>query len=122
MFDREGALQQSFQVGETAVSDLLASRGALDAAYCAGRLTLFKRGRVSATAELPEYFTELTGCGSGVLAWKGSSVWLIDPSGRVQLAAQSDRPIRGVWGCATGFYVLAGELASFTGPAASSVR
>jgi outer membrane protein assembly factor BamB len=122
VFDREGALQQSFQVGETAVSDLLVSRGALNAAYCAGRLTLFESGRVSATAELPEYYTELTDCGSGVLAWKWNSVWLVDPSGRVQLAAQSDRPIRGVWGFGTGFYVLAGELASFASPAARDLQ
>ena len=69
---------------------------------------------MSATTELPEYFTELRDCGSGVLAWKSNSVWLID-RGRVQLAAEAARPIRGVWGCPAGFYVLAGELSAFAG-------
>jgi len=113
VFDREGVLQRSFQVGETAVTDLLAGGGGLKAACCGGRLTLFDKGRVSATTELPEHFAELETCGNGVLAWKLKSLWLVDASGRVQLAAESDRPIRGVWGCATGFYVLAGGLASF---------
>jgi len=31
----------------------------------------------------------------------------------VQLVAETDRPIRGVWGHSGGFYVLAGELSSF---------
>jgi hypothetical protein len=63
---------------------------------------------------LPEYFVGLAECGVGVLAWKFNSVWLIEPSGRVQLAAQAACPIRGVWGHATGFRVHAGGgLASF---------
>ena len=102
-------------MGETAVSDLLVVAGRLKAAYCAGRLTLFERGMVSTAVELPEYFAELTDCGSGVLAWRSKSVWLIDGSGRVEVAAEADRPIRGVWGYPTGFYILAGELAALAG-------
>ena len=115
IFDREGTLERSFQVGETAVTDLLVVAGGLRAAYCAGRLTLFERGMVSTAIELPEYFAELTDCGSGVLAWRSNSVWFIDRSGRVKLAAEAARPIRGVWGCPAGFYVLAGELSAFAG-------
>jgi hypothetical protein len=112
-FDRDGRLKGTFQVGRAAVSDLLIDAEGVKAAYCAGRLTLFDGTRISATIELPEYFAELEACGSGVLVWKSNAVWLVEPSGRVQLAATTDRPIRGCWGHATGFYVLAGELASF---------
>jgi hypothetical protein len=113
VFDRDGRLQQTFQVGRTAVSGLLIDAYGIKAAYCAGRLTLFEDARIGATIELPEYLAELEACGSGVLAWKSNAVWLVEASGRVQLAATTDRPIRGCWGHATGFYVLAGELASF---------
>jgi hypothetical protein len=86
----------------------------LRAAHCAGRLTLFDEEGITGATELPEYFVALAECEFGVLAWKFNSVWLIEPSGRVQLAAQASCPICGVWGHTTGFHVLAGgELASF---------
>jgi hypothetical protein len=113
IFDREGAVRMTFHVGDGPVSELLVNAEGLKAAHCAGRLTLFDEAGVTGTTELPEYFVELAECGIGVLAWKFNSVWLIEPSGRVQLAAQTSCPIRGVWGHATGFHVLAGgELAS----------
>jgi hypothetical protein len=113
VFDWDGSLKRTIQVGETAVSALLVTAGGLRAAYCAGRVTLFDGGRITGSTELPEYFAELGDCGTGVLAWRSKSVWLIEASGRVQLAAETDRPMRGVWGHPSGFYVLAGELASF---------
>jgi hypothetical protein len=112
VFDWNGSLQRTFHVGETAVSDLLVTPTAVKAAYCAGRLTLFDKGRITASTELPENAAELSHCGSGVVVWKSKSVWVVEPAGRVQLAAETDRPIRGVWGHSSGFYVLAGELSS----------
>ena len=113
VFDWEGSLKRTFQVGDTAVSDLLVTGAGLRAAYSAGRLTLFDLGRISASTEMPDYSAELSDCGNGVLAWQSKSVWLVESSGRVQLVAETDRPIKGVWGHSAGFYVLAGELASF---------
>jgi hypothetical protein len=113
VFDWDGSLRRTFQVGETAVSELLVTTGGLRAAYCAGRVTLFDGGRISGSTEMPEYSAELAECGTGVLAWQSKSVWLIESSGRVQVVAETDRPIRGVWGHSGGFYVLAGELSSF---------
>jgi hypothetical protein len=107
-------LRKTFHAGDGPVSELLVDAGGLKASHCAGRLTLFDEDGITGTTELPEYFVDLAECGIGVLAWKFNSLWLIEPSGRVQLAAQASRPIRGVWGHATGFHVLAGgELASF---------
>jgi hypothetical protein len=103
VFDRQGTLNQSFQVGETAVSDLLTSAGELKAACCAVRLTLLEHGRISGTVELPEYYVELANCGKGVLAWKSNSLWLVDPSGQVRLTAETDRPILGRGGMPAGF-------------------
>jgi hypothetical protein len=114
IFDREGVVRRSFHVGDGPVSELLVDSGGLKAAHCAGRLTLFDSEGVTGATELPEYFVALAECEFGVLAWKFNSVWLTEPSGRVQLAAQTSCPIRGVWGHAAGFRVLAGgELASF---------
>jgi hypothetical protein len=114
VFDWDGSLKETFQVGEAAVADLLVTPAGLRAAYCAGQLTVFSGGRISAVTELPEYFAELSDCGDRVLAWKSNSVWVVEDSGRVQLAAETDRPIRGAWGHSNGFYVLAGgELSSF---------
>jgi hypothetical protein len=112
-FDREGAVRATYRVGDASVEEMLVSATELKAAYCAGRLTQFEDGRVSATTELPEYLVNLAECGNGVLAWKENSVWLVEASGRVAMAAESALPIRGVWGHGTGFYVLTGELASF---------
>jgi hypothetical protein len=112
-FDSEGILRATYRVGEASVEEVLVSASELKAAYCAGRLTQFAKGRVSSTTELPEYFVNLAECGNEVLAWKSNALWLVETSGRVQLAAESVRPIRGVWGHGTGFYVLTGELASF---------
>jgi hypothetical protein len=112
-FDREGILRATYRVGEASVEEVLVSASELKAAYCAGQLTQFRDGRVSATTELPEYFVNLAECGNGVLAWKANSVWLVEASGRVAMSAESARPIRGIWGHGTGFYVLTGELASF---------
>ena len=89
------------------------SRWAARRGYGAGRVTLFDGGRISGSTEMPEYSAELAECGTGVLAWQSKSVWLIESSGRVQVVAETDRPIRGVWGQSGGFYVLAGELSSF---------
>ena len=113
VFDGHGSLKRTFQVGETAVCDLLITPRGPKAASSAGRLTLFDAGRISASIEMPDYFAELGDCGSDVLAWQAKSVWLVKSSGRVQLVAETDRPIRGVWGHSGGFYVLAGELSSF---------
>ena len=96
-----------------AVRDLVITPRGPKAASSAGRLTLFDAGRISASIEMPDYFAELGDCGSDVLAWQAKSVWLVKSSGRVQLVAETDRPIRGVWGHSGGFYVLAGELSSF---------
>ena len=98
---------------ETAVSELLVTTGGLRAAYCAGRLTLFDGGRISGSTEMPEHSAELGDCGVGVLAWQSNSVWVVESSGRVQVVAETDRPIRRVWGHSGGFYVLASELSSF---------
>lgn len=46
-------------------------------------------------------------------ALRQSCRWLVDPDARVQLAIETDRPIRGAWGNVTGFYTLAAELVSF---------
>lgn len=113
VFDREGSLRRTFQVGDAAVSDLLVMGGGPKAAYCGGRLTLFERGGVSGTVELPEAFADLTGCGDHVLAWRSNSLWLVEPTGKVRLAVETDRQIRGVWGNGAGFCALAGELTSF---------
>jgi hypothetical protein len=114
VFSREGMLRKTFHAGDGPVSALLVTGEGLKAAHCAGRLTLFDEEGVTGATELPEYFVDLRECGVGVLAWKFNSVWLIEASGRVQLAAQSSCPIRGVWGHAAGFHVLAGgELVSF---------
>jgi hypothetical protein len=78
-----------------------------------GRVTLFDGGQISGSTEMPECVVKLGDCGRGVLAWQSKTVWLVEPSGRVQLVAETDRPIRGVWGHDSGFYALAGELASF---------
>jgi hypothetical protein len=117
LFDRQGTVRTTFHVGDGPVSALLVNGEGLKAAHCAGRLTLFNAEGVTGATELPEYFVDLADCGIGVLAWKFNSIWLIEPSGRIGLAAQASCPIRGMWGHATGFYVLAGgELASFLGP------
>lgn len=113
VFDWEGTLKQTFQVGDSAVSDALVTADGLRAAYSAGHLTLFEDGRIGPSTQLPEYFAELTDCGRGVLACSGKSVWLVESTGRVALAAESDRPIRGLWGHSSGFYALAGDLSSF---------
>jgi hypothetical protein len=76
---------------------------------------------VSATTDLPEYFVDLAECGNGVLAWKSNGLWLVEASGRVELAVETARPIRGVWDHGAGFCVLVGDLASFqTAPAVRS--
>jgi hypothetical protein len=117
IFDREGGVRKTFHVGDGPVSELPVNGEGLKAAHCAGRLTLFDAEGVTAATQLPEYFVDLAECGIGVLAWKFNSVWPVEPSGSVQLAAQTSCPIRGVWGHATGFHVLAGgELPSFRGP------
>ena len=113
IFDWEGSLKRTFQVGDTSVSDLLVTAGGLQAAFSAGRLTLFDAGRISASTEMPDHSAELSDCGNAVLAWQSKSVWLVETSGRVQLVVETDRPIQGVWGHGSGFYVLAGDLASF---------
>ena len=113
VFDRDGSLKQTFQVGRTVITDLLVDAAGPRAACCAGRLTLFDGSRISGTAEMTEYYAKLEACGMGVLAWKANEVWLVQPSGRVQLVAEAERAIRGCWGHANGFYVLAGDLASF---------
>jgi hypothetical protein len=112
VFDREGSLRRTFQVGDAAVSDILVIDGEPKAAYCGGRLALFKGGGVSGTVELPEAFADLTACGDYVLAWRSNSLWVVEASGKVRLAVETDRPIRGVWGKGAGFWVLAGELTS----------
>jgi hypothetical protein len=91
-------LRRTFQVGEAAVSDLLVSSGGPKAANCGGPLTLFDRGSVSGTIEMPEPFADLTSCNDSVLAWRSNSLWLVEPTGNVRLAVETDRPIRGVWG------------------------
>jgi hypothetical protein len=114
VFSREGSLRKTFHAGDGPVSELLVTAEGLKATHCAGRLTLFEEGGVTGATELPEYFVDLAECEFGVLAWKFNSVWLVEASGRVQLAAQTSGPIRAVWGHDTGFHVLAGgELASF---------
>ena len=114
VFSREGMLRKTFHVGDGPVSEILVTTEGLKAAHCAGRLTLFDAEGITGETELREYFVALAECEFGVLAWKFNSVWLIELSGKVQLAAQASCPIRGVWGHATGFHVLAGgELASF---------
>jgi hypothetical protein len=90
----------------------LSPGGELKAAYCPGRLTQFEEERISAVTELPECFTEIAECGRGVAVWKGNELWVVEASGRVALAVETGRPIRGVWGHSSGFYVLAGTLAS----------
>jgi hypothetical protein len=115
VFDGQGTLQNTFQVGSSAVSDILVSAQGMKAAYCGGRLTLFEDSgkRISTTTELPEYFANLTDCGAGVVVWQQNLLWCVAPSGRVQLAAEIDRPIRGAWRHSTGFNTLAAELTSF---------
>jgi hypothetical protein len=92
VFSREGMLRKTFHAGDGPVSELLVNGEGLKAAHCAGRLTLFDEEGVTGATELPEYFVDLAECGVGVLAWKFNSVWLIEPSGRVQLAAQAACP------------------------------
>ena len=108
VFDWNGSLKRTFQVGKTAVSELLVTGRGLKAAYSAGSLALFDATRITASIEMPVNWAELGDCGAGVLAWQSKSVWLVESSGRVP-----DRPIQGVWGHSGGFYVLAGDLASF---------
>ena len=112
-YDREGALRQSFRVGDAAVCEVLVEGEGLKAAYCGGRLTLFDAGRIVGTTELPAYFAELADCGAGVLVRNQNTIWLVDRSARVQSVLETDRPIRGAWGHGTGFYALAAELVSF---------
>jgi len=97
LLDREGSLKRTFQAGDSAVADLLVTAAGLRAAYCAGRLTLFEAGRITATAEMPDYFGELGDCENGVIACQSKSVWLVESSGRVRMVAETERPIRGVW-------------------------
>ncbi len=87
--------------------------GLVKAAYCGSRITVFDAGRIIGNNELPEYTAELADCEAGVLAWKRNSLWLVDRSAKVHLSLETDRPIRGAWGHAAGFYALAAELVSF---------
>ena len=93
VFDGNASLMQSFQVGDAPVSQVVADGEGLRAAYAGGRLTLLRRGRVTGSVTLPEYFAELMVCGDYILVWRWQSAWLVNETGRVVWAATAERRI-----------------------------
>ncbi|MDE3166582.1 MAG: DnaJ domain-containing protein [Acidobacteriota bacterium] len=101
------------KLGHQCVASVLLRNGGMDGAFCYPHAYRFGGGAVHASAEMPEFATDLLSHGDDVVALGWKTLWLLDSAAGVVGSVLLDRKIDGACATEGACVVLAGRLMKF---------